>query len=78
MMRLASIGCLVMESPLTEASPAVGCSRPVIILTVVDLPEPLGPRKPKMDAPGDTEKCQGPLPLPKSPKRLVRPYGLRS
>src|SRR5262245_56976245 len=34
--------------PLTRASPAVGASKPVSSLTVVDLPDPFGPRKAKI------------------------------
>src|SRR4030095_8028104 len=34
--------------PVTRASPAVGASRPVSSLTVVDLPDPFGPRKAKI------------------------------
>src|SRR5688572_11651067 len=34
--------------PFTHASPAVGSSRPVSSLTVVDLPDPFGPRKAKI------------------------------
>src|SRR5208283_3627727 len=34
--------------PSTSARPASGRRKPVIILIVVDLPAPLGPRKPRM------------------------------
>ncbi|CAM5580761.1 hypothetical protein SFUMM280S_00651 [Streptomyces fumanus] len=57
--------------PLIVTWPAVGLSRPRIIRIVVDLPEPLGPRKP-VTAPGRTWKdrlCTAVL----SPYRLVRP-----
>src|SRR4030095_412159 len=37
-----------IELPEIRASPEVGCSRPVSIFTVVDLPDPFGPRKPKI------------------------------
>ena len=33
--------------PKTEMTPELGCSRPRIILMVVDLPDPLGPSRPK-------------------------------
>ena len=35
-----------MSAPQTEAVPDVGARKPVIIFMVVDLPAPLGPRKP--------------------------------
>src|SRR5437016_1002468 len=44
---LTSSGELRIESPEIKVSPAVGGKSPVSILTVVDLPAPLGPRKPK-------------------------------
>ena len=50
--------------------PEVGASRPVSILMVVDLPAPLGPRKPK-NWPGATERLT-PETAVKSPKRRVR------
>ena len=43
-----SKGDLRIDVPEMSASPMFGASRPVSILTVVDLPEPLGPRKPKI------------------------------
>src|SRR5258705_6581483 len=42
-------GELRIELPAMKASPAVGFRRPVSILTVVDLPDPFGPRNPKID-----------------------------
>src|SRR5213592_3702690 len=35
------------DLPKTSMCPLVGCSKPSNILTVVDLPEPLGPSNPK-------------------------------
>src|SRR4030095_2934215 len=37
------------EVPPIKASPLVGGKNPVSIFTVVDLPDPLGPRKPKSE-----------------------------
>jgi len=51
--------------------PEVGASKPVSILMVVDLPAPLGPRKPK-NWPGATERLTSSTAV-KSPKRRVRP-----
>ncbi len=42
-MSLASTG-----SPNSQACPSVGGSRPHSIFIVVDLPQPLAPRKPKI------------------------------
>src|SRR5207237_1595795 len=43
---LTSRGELTTERPLMKTSPLLGRNIPVSILTVVDLPEPLGHRKP--------------------------------
>jgi hypothetical protein len=51
--------------------PEVGARRPVSILMVVDLPAPLGPRKPK-NWPGATARLTSWTAV-KSPKRRVRP-----
>src|SRR5580693_8823328 len=67
--------------------PEVGASKPVSILMVVDLPAPLGPRKPK-NWPASTRRFTSCTAV-KSPKRRVsavvsmagvvmRPYDLRS
>src|ERR1700722_10516476 len=67
--------------------PEVGASRPVSILMVVDLPAPLGPRKPK-NWPASTRRFTSCTAV-KSPNRRVRsvvsmagvvmrPYDLRS
>ena len=48
-----------------------GASRPVSILMVVDLPAPLGPRKPK-NCPGATRRLTLST-ARRSPKRRVRP-----
>src|SRR5713226_10580323 len=50
--------------------PAVGASKPVSILMVVDLPAPLGPRKPK-NWPGATLRFTSST-ATRSPKRRVR------
>ena len=51
--------------------PEVGARRPVSILMVVDLPAPLGPRKPK-NWPGATLRLTFSTAV-KSPNRRVRP-----
>jgi hypothetical protein len=38
-------------------SPDVGCSKPAIIMSVVDLPEPEGPRK-VMNSPGSISRLR--------------------
>ena len=38
----------MMSKPPTRPSPLVGSNRPLSIRMVVDLPAPLGPRKPKI------------------------------
>src|SRR5579885_31898 len=48
MLRRISSGCVATSKPLTEALPEVGRSSPQSIRIVVDLPAPLGPRKPKI------------------------------
>ncbi len=53
MRRLISTGSLRRSKPQTYAVPALGCRMPVNILRVVDLPAPLGPRKPTI-CPGST------------------------
>src|SRR5438876_8941257 len=45
--RFTSTGCVAKSSPRRSMLPAVGASKPVSILMVVDLPAPFGPRKPK-------------------------------
>ena len=59
-----------MSCPATVARPSVGLMMPHSIRMVVDLPEPLGPRKPKI-SPGATENETRSTAV-KSPKRLVR------
>jgi hypothetical protein len=49
--------------------PAVGASRPQIMRIVVDLPQPLGPRKPNT-SPRRTSRSM-PSTAVKSPKRLT-------
>ena len=46
MVRRTSAPWVRMSNPPTVARPAVGGSRVVSMWTVVDLPAPLGPRKP--------------------------------
>ena len=46
MLRRTSAPCVAMSKPATVARPAVGGSSVVSMWTVVDLPAPLGPRKP--------------------------------
>src|SRR6266568_2218202 len=46
MRRFTSIGFSCTSSPHTETAPALGGMKPVIMRIVVDLPAPLGPRKP--------------------------------
>src|ERR1700722_1940541 len=63
---------LAMASrPRIWMEPEVGARRPVSILMVVDLPAPLGPRKPK-NWPGATVRLTSSTAV-KSPKRRVRP-----
>src|SRR5271165_3943799 len=47
MHRFAAIAARWMSWPQMIAVPEVGATKPVIIFIVVDLPAPLGPRKPK-------------------------------
>ena len=58
--------------PRISMVPALGSSRPVSILMVVDLPAPFGPRKPK-NCPGATLKVTSSTAV-SSPKRRVRPW----
>src|SRR5437667_1083321 len=58
-----------MSKPLTRAVPAVGGSSVVSIRISVDLPAPLGPRRPKI-SPSPTAKLI-PFTAVKSPKRLT-------
>src|SRR6266540_3941141 len=51
---LAGMGFSTMSCPPTDTLPAVGGMNPVIIRIVVDLPAPLGPRKPRI-SPRSTE-----------------------
>src|SRR6185369_2924243 len=48
MLRRISSGCLATSRPLTMPHPDVGVSSPHRMRMVVDLPAPLGPRKPKI------------------------------
>src|SRR5579859_5649194 len=67
---LISSGLAATFRPQTSAVPDVGASRPVSILTVVDFPAPLGPRKAQMEPAGMSRFRL--LTAVKSPKRRVR------
>ena len=56
--------------PNSEARPSLAASRPVSIFMVVDLPQPLEPRKPKI-SPRRMRKLTWSTAV-KSPKRIVR------
>ena len=60
-----------MGLPSNSASPSVAGKRPVSIFMVVDLPQPLEPRKPKI-SPFSMRKLTLSTAV-KSPKRLVSP-----
>ena len=60
----------MMEWPHTRASPELGVMNPVIMRMVVDLPAPLGPRKPST-SPGLTVNDRS-LTAYFGPKCLVR------
>src|SRR3954447_7941913 len=60
--------------PFTVTEPAAGRSRPRIMRIVVDLPAPLGPRKP-VTTPGSTVNVR-PSTAVLSPYRFVRPSAL--
>ncbi len=51
------MGSLTTSWPQMLAEPPVGVMNPASILMVVDLPAPLGPRKPST-SPGSTEKVR--------------------
>src|SRR5688500_9255603 len=71
MRRLASSGWVWISNPATRAVPALGRRKPVIIFMLVDLPAPLGPRKPST-SPAATWKLR--LSTARLvPKRLLRP-----
>src|SRR5882724_10869106 len=70
MRRLTSRPAVAGSRPQTRTSPEVGGSRPVIILTVVDFPAPLGPRKAQI-VPGATSRLRS-FTAVKSPNRRVR------
>src|SRR6266550_2604203 len=54
MSRRAGMGCSTISKPPTVTLPSVGGIKPVIMRMVVDLPAPLGPRKPST-SPRSTE-----------------------
>src|SRR5215472_4482244 len=65
-----SSGCDATSKPCTVARPEVGERRPQRMRIVVDLPAPLGPRKPKI-SPGATSRVTRST-ATKSPKRFTR------
>src|SRR5260370_36774651 len=67
---LTASGSLTTFRPHTTASPEVGASNPVSILTVVDFPAPLGPRKAQI-VPMATSRVRWSTAV-KPPKRRVR------
>src|SRR5580765_6745512 len=69
MVRLTSSGWRLTSKPPTTARPDVGAISPHSTRMVVDLPAPLGPRKPKI-SPGWTSRFRSATAV-KSPKRLV-------
>src|SRR5690606_5434791 len=69
--RLSASACFGMLRPSTSTSPAEGVSRPVSMRSVVDLPQPLGPRKPWI-CPLGTQRSS-PFTARKSPKRRLTP-----
>src|SRR3954470_6851212 len=70
--RFTSTGLLSRSRPRISMRPELGASNPVSILMVVDLPAPLGPRKPK-NCPGATRRLT-PSTATSSPKRRVRDW----
>src|SRR5258707_1279156 len=69
MLRLTSSGSVPTSKPPTTARPEVGGSSPQRMRMVVDLPAPLGPRKPKI-SPRATSSVTLSTAV-KSPKRLT-------
>src|SRR5262245_26671023 len=70
-LRLSATFSTATGSPAIRTSPAVGSSKPVSSFTVVDLPEPFGPRKPKI-APRGTQRFRSRTAV-KEPNCLVSP-----
>src|SRR5262249_23459928 len=70
-LRLSATLSTATGSPVIRTSPEVGDSKPVSSFTVVDLPEPFGPRKPKI-APRGTWRFRL-LNAVKDPNFLVSP-----
>src|SRR5450432_4098698 len=69
MRRLTSSGFRLTSKPPTTARPEVGAISPHSTRMVVDLPAPLGPKKPKI-SPCRTSRFRSATAV-KSPKRLV-------
>src|SRR5712691_3422840 len=70
MLRLTSSGCVATSKPPTVARPEVGGNSPQRMRIVVDLPAPLGPRKPKISPRFTSSETRSTA--VKSPKRLTR------
>src|SRR6266540_4112980 len=68
---LISSVCFATSNPAIRPVPSLGWSRPQSMRITVDLPEPFGPRKPKIE-PFATLKLTESTAL-KWPKRLVSP-----
>src|SRR5215470_17460955 len=69
MLRRISSGWVLTSNPPTVAVPEVGARSPQRMRIAVDLPAPLGPRKPKI-SPGRTSS-ETLLTATKSPKRFT-------
>src|SRR4051812_3962727 len=68
---LMSSICFTTSNPPMRAEPSVGSSNPHNMRITVDLPDPFGPRKPKME-PLATLRLTSSTAV-KCPKRLVNP-----
>src|SRR6185503_14171388 len=68
---LISSFCLTTSKPPMRAPPSLGSSKPHSMRITVDLPEPFGPRKPKMEPFATLRLTE--LTAVKCPKRFVRP-----
>src|SRR5437667_12712691 len=70
-MRWAAMDAFSTSKPQTLTRPDVGARNPVIIFMVVDLPAPLGPRKPKTSPRSTTRSMPATAVI--GPKLLVSP-----
>ena len=66
-------GSRATSMPATKARPALGRNRPQRMRMIVDLPAPLGPRKPMISPRGDAKLTWSTA--TKSPNRLTRSIG---